>query len=98
MADGIKADHALRAKATVEQIASDFARRGGLRRLAPAEVPVHQLIRLEHAVALGDRDPAFIEGQLQRSLRRLAAGPGMYFLDQDVVLDVADGQRAIFTQ
>ena len=61
-------------------------------------MPIHQLICLEHAVALGDRDPAFIERQLQRPLRRLAARPSVHLLDQHVVLDVANGQRTVFLQ
>ena len=61
-------------------------------------MPIHQLICLAHAVALGDRDPAFIERQLQRPLRRLAARPSVHLLDQHVVLDVANGQRTIFLQ
>ena len=95
MTDRIQADEPLRAQGAVEQIGRDFPRRSRLRRPVPAEMPFHQLIGLEHAVALGDRDPAFVERQLQRPLRRLAAGPGMYLLHQHVIVDVADRQRAV---
>src|SRR5258708_17208823 len=61
MADRIEADDALRAQGAVEQISRDFARRSALRRLVPAKMPRHQLIGLEHAVALRDRKPAFVE-------------------------------------
>ena len=82
-------------KRAVEQIGGGFARRGRLRRLVPAEMPRHQLIGLQHAVALGDRQHAGIEDELQRPLRRLAARPQMLLVDQHVVVDVADGQRAV---
>src|SRR5579863_2428068 len=68
MADGIEADDALRTKAPVEQVAGDFTQRSWLWRLVPAEMPVHQLIGLEHAVAFGNRDSALIECELQRPL------------------------------
>src|SRR5690606_41744319 len=42
------------------------------------------------AAPLADRDAAHVEGELQRPLRRLPAGPGMVLLDQHVVVDVAD--------
>jgi len=58
-------------------------------------MPRHQLIGLEHAIALGDRQHAGIERKLQRPLRRLAARPQMLLFHQHVVLDVADGQRAV---
>ena len=48
-------------KRAVEQIGGDFARRGRLRRLVPAEMPRHQLVGLQHAVALADRQHAGIE-------------------------------------
>src|ERR1019366_7157184 len=94
MADRIQAHDAFRAQGAVEQITGSFTRGGGLwwliGRLVPAEMPRHQLIGLEHAVALGDREPAFVERKLQRALRRLAAGPQMLLVDQHVVVDVAD--------
>ncbi len=58
-------------------------------------MPRHQLIGLQHADALGDREHAGIEQKLQRPLRRLAARPQMLLVDQHVVVDVADGQRAV---
>src|SRR4030081_2806322 len=58
-------------------------------------MPRHQLIGLEHAVALADREHAGVERQLQRPLRRLAAGPKMLLVHQHVVVDVADRQRAV---
>ena len=82
-------------KRAVEQIGGDFRARSRLRRLVPAEMPRHQLVGLEHAVALADRQHAGVERQLQRPLRRLAAGPQMLLVDQHVVVDVADGQRAV---
>ena len=70
----------------------------GARALLPPKMPVHQLVGLQHAGALADRDIAAIEGELQRALRRLSAGPGMLLLDQHVVVDVADGERAVAAQ
>ena len=96
MADRIEADEPLRAQRAIEQIVGGFAaseRR--LRRLVPAEMPRHQLIGLQHAGALADRQRARVERQLQRPLRRLAARPGMILFDQHVVVDVADRQRAV---
>ena len=61
-------------------------------------MPLHQLIGLEHAVTLADGDDAGIERQLQRPLRRLAAGPQMFLVHQHVVVDVADGQRAVLSE
>ncbi len=58
-------------------------------------MPRHQVVSLEHAVALADRQHAGIERQLQRPLRRLAAGPQMLLVDQHIVVNVADGQRAV---
>ena len=96
MADRIQADDALRAQARARADRRSISRaEAGFRRLVPAEMPRHQLIGLEHAVALGDREPAFVERQLQRPLRRLAAGPQMLLVHQHVVVDVADGQRAV---
>ena len=99
MADRIQADDALRAQGAIEQIDKGFPRRGGLRRSVwrrvPAEMPRHQLIGLEHADAFADGELALVECQLQRALRRLAAGPRMFLVDQHVVVDVADRQRAV---
>ena len=94
MADRIQADDPLRAQSAVEQIGRGFACRRRLRRLVPAEMPRHQVVGLQHAVALGDRQHAAVEQQLQRPLRGLAAGPQMLLVDQHIVIDVADGQRA----
>ena len=98
MADRIEADDALRTQRAVEQIGGGFRRRSRLRRLVPAEMPRHQLIGLQHAGAFGDRHLAGVEGKLQRPLRGLAALPQMLLLGQHVVLDVADGQRAVAPQ
>ena len=98
MADRIQADDALRAQRAVEQIGGDLRRGSRLRRLVPAEMPRHQLIGLQHAGAFGDRHLAGIERKLQRPLRGLAALPQMLLLGQNVVLDVADGQRAVAPQ
>ena len=95
MADRIEADEPLRTQRAVEQIGRGFRGRGRLRRLVPAEMPRHQLIGLEHAGAFGDRDLAGVERELQRPLRRFAALPQMLLFGQHVVLDVADGQRAV---
>ena len=57
MADRIQADDALRTQRAVEQIGGGFARGGRLRRLVPAEMPLHQLIGLQHAVALARSSP-----------------------------------------
>ena len=99
MADRIQADDPLRAQGAIQQIGMGFPRRGRLRRFVgrkvPAEMPRHQFIGLEHAVAFADGDQALVEGQLQRALRRLAAGPRMLLVDQHVVVDIADGQGAV---
>ena len=58
----------------------------------------HQLIGLEHAGAFGDRHLAGVEGKLKRPFRGFAALPEMFLLGQNVVLDVADGQRAVAPQ
>jgi len=55
-------------------------------------MPLDELVGLEHAVALGDREHTAIKRQLQRPLRRLAACPQMLLVHQHVVLDVADGE------
>ena len=39
-------------------------------------------------------DQALVEHQLQHALARLAAGPGMVLVDQFVIVDVADRERA----
>ena len=98
MADGIQTDEPLRAQRAVEQVGGDFRRPCRLRRLVPAEMPRHQLVGLEHAGAFGDRHLAGVEGKLQRPLRGFAALPEMFLLGQNVVLDVADGQRAVAPQ
>ena len=85
-------------KRAVEQIGGDLRPTRRLRRLVPAEMPRHQLIGLQHAGAFGDRHLAGIEGELQRPLRGFAALPQMFLLGQHVVLDVADGQRAVAPQ
>src|SRR5665213_3024078 len=84
-----------RAQRAVEQIGGGFPYARGLRHLVPAEMPRHQFIGLQHAVALADGQRAGIKRQLQRPLRRLAAGPQMLLFGQDIVVDVADGQRAV---
>ena len=99
MANRIQADDALRAQGAIEPIGMGFPHRGRLRRLVrrhlPAEMPRHQFIGLEHAVAFADGEEALVECQLQRALRRLAAGPRMLLVNQHVVIDVADRQRAV---
>src|SRR5579883_818304 len=95
MTDGIEADHALRAQGAVEQVFQNLPLGSGLRPAAPAEMPLHQLVGLDHAVALADRQRAGIEGELQRPLGWLAARPSVVFLDQHVVVDVADRQRTL---
>ena len=54
-----------------------------------------QLVGLHHADAGGDRERAGEEGELERALGGLAAGPGVVLLDARVVVDVADRQRAV---
>ena len=61
-------------------------------------MPRHELVGLQHAGALADGHRAPIEGELQRPLRRLAAGPQMLLVDQHVIVDVADGERALPAQ
>src|ERR1700737_5585189 len=75
--DRVQAHDPLRPQRAVEQIGRRLRRRGSLGRLVPAEMPRHQLIGLEHAVALADCESAGVETKLQRALRRLAARPQM---------------------
>ena len=93
MADRIETHHALRPQRAIEQIGRDVSRRRRLRQLVPAEVPRHQLIGLEHALARADGRDAGVEGELQSPLRGLSALPEMLLLGEHVVLDVADRQR-----
>jgi len=65
------------------------------RQAVPAEVPVRQLVGLQHAGALAHGEEASVEGQLQRALGRLAARPRVVLFHQHVVVDVADRQRAM---
>src|SRR3954452_18508112 len=95
MADGIQADDPLRAQRAIEQVVEAFRCRGRLRRLVPAEVPLHQLIGFQHAVALADRERSGKESELQRALGRLSARPKMYLFGQNVVIDVANGESAL---
>ena len=66
-----------------------------LRPLLPAEMAVHELIRFDHAEARADGQRSGEERQLQCPFRWLPAGPGMVLFDQQVVVDVANRQRAI---
>src|SRR3954462_13923886 len=50
MADRIQADDALRAQRPIEQVDEALRCRGRLRRLGPAEVPLHQFISFQHAL------------------------------------------------
>ena len=93
MAGRVQADDALRTQRAVEQIGRDLARRCRCRRLAPAEMPGHQIIGLEHADAFADGQHPLIECQLQRPFRWLTACPEMLLFRQHVIIDVADGQR-----
>src|SRR3954451_9290677 len=52
MADRLQTHYSLCPHCAIEQIAGDFPRRSAFRRLVPTEMPRHQLVRLEHAVAL----------------------------------------------
>src|SRR3954452_24889125 len=78
MADRIQADDALRAQRPIEQVVEALRCRGRLRRLGPAEVPLHQFISFQHAVALADRERSGKESELQRTLGRLSTGPEMH--------------------
>jgi hypothetical protein len=95
MADGIQADDALRAQRAVQQVFQDISFRRRLRRLVPAEVPVRQLVGLQHPPALAHRHHAAVESELQRALGRFAAAPVVHLVDQNVVVDVADGECAV---
>ena len=53
-----------------------------------------QLIGLQHALAARDGEPAIVEGGLKDLLRGLARRPGMILLDEHVVVDVGNGERA----
>ena len=64
MTDRVETDEALRAQGAVEQIGRSFPQARRLRRLVPAEMPIHQLIGFQHAVALADGERAGIERQL----------------------------------
>ncbi len=95
VADGVQADDALSAQRPVQQIGQNLRLARRTRLLVPAEMPLDQLVGLEHALPLADGDEAGHEGKLQHALGRLAAGPGMVLLDQQVILDVADRQRPL---
>ena len=56
---------------------------------------VDQLIGLQHAGARADGEVAIVEGPLQRALGRLPACPGVVLVDEYVVIDVADRERAV---
>src|SRR4051812_28062371 len=95
VADRIDAHQRLRAQRALEQIVADLALGGGRGQPREAEVAGQKLVGLQHAGALADRQQAAIEGELQRALRWLAARPFVRLLDQHVVRDVADRQRAV---
>ena len=79
MTDRIQTHEPLRAQGAVEQIGGGLGCGGrfwrAIGRPVPAEVARRQLVGLEHAIALADRQYAGIKRQLQRPLRRLATGP-----------------------
>ena len=52
MADRVQAHYSLCLQGAIEQIVGDFPGRSALWRLVPTEMPRHQLVSLEHAVAL----------------------------------------------
>jgi hypothetical protein len=58
-------------------------------------MPLDQLVGLEHADPLADRDGAGVKSQLQRAPRRFTARPGVVLLHQHVVVDVADRDGAV---
>src|ERR1700730_9168596 len=93
--DRVETHDPLRPQRAVEQIGRRLRRRGSLGRPVPRGMRRNQLIGLEHAVALADRESAGVETKLQRALRRLAARPQMLLFGEHVVLDIADGQRTI---
>ena len=95
VADRVEADDALRAQGAVEQVVEGLRLGGGARARRPAEVAVGELVGLHHAVAGADGQHAGEEGVLERALLGLAAGPGVVLVDELVVVDVADGQRAV---
>jgi hypothetical protein len=95
MTDRIETHQPLRSQGPVEQIFDKLLLRGGARPPFPPEVPVRQLVGLEHADPRADGHGAGIERELQRPLRWLAARPGMLFFHQHVIVDVANGKRAL---
>ncbi len=95
VADRIEADDGLGAQGTVEQVVEDLAFGGGAGWLFPAEMPVGEVVGLEHAVATADREIAGEETEFEGALRRLGAGPGVVFRHARVVVDVADRERAV---
>jgi len=52
-------------------------------------MPAGELIRFQHTGAFTDGDQALEERKFQRTLRRLAAGPGVVLFDQHVVVDAS---------
>ncbi len=68
VADRIETNDALRAQRAIEQIPHALAFRRWLRQAIEAEMPRHQLIGLEHALALAHGQHAAIERKLQRAL------------------------------
>src|SRR3546814_2389667 len=57
-------------------------------------MPIHKLIGLEHAQTFADHKPPGHKGKLQGPFRGLPACPGMVFIHQDIVVNIADRQRA----
>src|SRR5688572_30516100 len=75
VSDGIEADDPLRAQGAREQIVGDLLFGCRARPPFPAEMALDQLIGLQHAGTLADRERTHEEGELERALRRLAARP-----------------------
>src|ERR1700761_3924227 len=61
-------------------------------------MPADQVVCLQHADSFADRHHALEKGELQSSLRRLATGPGVILLYEDVVVDIPDRQRTVLAQ
>src|SRR5579883_1470261 len=92
--DGVQADEALRAQCPLEHVAQDLRLRSHAWQPLPAEMPRGQLVGFQHTGPPADRDEPSEEGELQSALGGFAARPRVVLLDEHVIVDVANRERA----
>src|SRR5579863_3894025 len=95
MKGGVEADQSLRAQRSIDEIVQHLPLGGGLWPMAPAEMPLDQLVGLEHAGSFADRQNACKKGELKRAFRGLSAGPSVILFYQDIVVDIANCDGAV---